>query len=152
MSVWQFTWWQGIPCSANSQFAHQGEDCVICAVCGLTYNKALAMGGMPEDCCVRYQPAQPSSDQSSKCHSNTNYTLSLIIIILNLSIIRRSRTLSNTNRSLDTVLPLLLWDPLQNWDAGFELVWGFLVIQPTPPQKQWIAESQDACRKIKGFM
>lgn len=85
---------------------------------------------------------------------NTNYTLSLIIIIivLNLSIIRRSRTLSNTNRSLGTVLPLLLWVPLQNWGAGFELVWGFLVIQPTPPQKQQAAESQAACRKIKGFM
>lgn len=127
---------------------------MICAVCGLTYSKALAVGGLSEDCCVRYQPAQPSADQSSKCHSNTNYTLSLIIIIiiLNFSIIRRLRTLSNTNRSLDTVLPLLLWVPLQNWDAGFELVWGFLVIQPTPPQKQQIAENQDACRKIKGFM
>lgn len=125
---------------------------MIGAVCGLTYSKALAMSGLSEDCCGRYQPALPSSDQSSKCHSNTNYTLSLIIIILNLSIIRRSRTLSNTNRSLDTVPPLLRWVPLQNRDAGFGLVWGFLVIQPTPPQKQPIAESQDACRKMKGFM
>ena len=38
------------------------------------------------------------------------------------------------------------------WQTGFELVWSWLVIHSTPPQKEQIAEAHRAYEKIKGFI
>lgn len=40
---------------------------------------------------------------------------------------------SKANRSLLTAPPLLPPGPLQKQRTGFKLVWGLLIIHPTPP-------------------
>lgn len=103
-------------------------------------------------------PVQPSSNQSSKfkfhrflLHSCMNYALSLIHFFKKSQHIRGSWTLSKANGSPDTVLSLLHQVALQKWQIGFELVWGLLLLLPTPPQKEQRAEALDACKRIKGF-
>ena len=44
-----------------------------------------------------------------------------------------TRMQSKANRSLDTAPPLLPPGPLQKQHTGFKLVWGLLIIHPTPP-------------------
>lgn len=125
-------------------------DCTLCTDWGLT----VASVGPPEDCRLgcRLSPPQARAASSRGFFLASTQIIPfhlLLLLIFKSQCIGRSRALSIKLTDPLTQFLCCLRPHWRSGTLGFQLVWGLLVIHPTPPQKLQIAETQDAYRKIK---